>query len=102
MAKKIITKVPRRCAACVHETACKMWTDGREIADASASRCPNYETVRMSASYLIGKLSGSDETARKIFLDINEIKDQYADGKIDGDTMHICLYLLEKKWVKGE
>ena len=61
MAKK--QKQPTKtCADCIHESACRAWVDGRYIADSSASRCPNFETVQESAAYLCGVL---DERNRK-------------------------------------
>ena len=52
----------KTCADCIHEYACRIWTDGRFISDASASVCPNHETVKESAAYLCGVL---DERKRK-------------------------------------
>lgn len=52
----------KTCADCIHEYACRMWTDGRYISDDSASRCPNHETVKESGAYLCGVL---DERKRK-------------------------------------
>lgn len=52
----------KTCADCIHETACRVWTDGRAISDASASQCPSHETVKESAAYLCGVL---DERKRK-------------------------------------
>jgi hypothetical protein len=46
------------CADCVHESACKLWTCGRVLADENAARCPEFKTVRDTASYLIGKMEG--------------------------------------------
>ena len=46
----------KSCMECIHEYACRMWTNGRMISDESASRCPEYTEVRESAAYLIGKL----------------------------------------------
>ena len=60
MAKRQKTPV-RTCADCVHETACRMWTDGRYISDESASRCPNYTKVKESAAYLCGRLDERKE-----------------------------------------
>ena len=61
MAKK--QKQPTKtCTDCIHESACRIWTDGRFISDASASVCPNHETVKESAAYLCGVL---DERKRK-------------------------------------
>lgn len=61
MAKK--QKQPAKtCADCIHESACRVWTDGRAISDASASLCPSHETVKESGAYLCGVL---DERKRK-------------------------------------
>lgn len=61
MAKK--QKQPTKtCSDCIHESACRIWTDGRLISDASASVCPNHEIVKESAAYLCGVL---DERKRK-------------------------------------
>lgn len=61
MAKK--QKQPiKTCMDCIHESACRIWTDGRFISSASASVCPNHETVEESAAYLCGVL---DERKRK-------------------------------------
>lgn len=61
MAKK--QKQPTKtCSDCIHESACRLWTDGRYISDSSASKCPNYETVKESSAYLCGVL---DERKRK-------------------------------------
>lgn len=61
MAKK--QKQPTKtCADCIHESACRIWTDGRFISDASANECPVHETVKESAAYLCGVL---DERKRK-------------------------------------
>ena len=61
MAKKQ-NKSTKTCADCIHENACRAWVDGRYIADESANRCPNYETVKESSAYLCGVL---DERNRK-------------------------------------
>ena len=61
MAKK--QKQPTKtCADCIHESACRAWTDGRQISNAAASQCPNHETVKESGAYLCGVL---DERKRK-------------------------------------
>jgi hypothetical protein len=61
MAKK--QKQPAKtCADCIHESACRVWTDGRYISDAAATQCPNHETVKESGAYLCGVL---DERKRK-------------------------------------
>ena len=49
-------------ADCMHEFACRGWTDGRYISDDSANRCPNHETAKESGAYLCGVL---DEKYRK-------------------------------------
>ncbi len=55
MAKK--QKQPTKtCSDCIHESACRGWTDGRAISDAAASQCPNHETVKESGAYLCGVL----------------------------------------------
>lgn len=46
----------KSCADCIHEDACRMWTNGRMIADESASRCPEHTKLRESSAYHIGKL----------------------------------------------
>ena len=46
----------KTCADCIHESACRVWTDGKPISDASANRCPNHETVKESGAYLCGVL----------------------------------------------
>ena len=52
----------KTCSDCIHEFACRGWTDGRRISDTSASQCPNHETVKESGAYLCGVL---DERKRK-------------------------------------
>lgn len=52
----------KTCADCIHESACRIWTDGKSISDASASVCPNHKTVKESSAYLCGV---SDERNRK-------------------------------------
>lgn len=52
----------KTCTDCIHEYACRMWTDGRYISDASASQCRNHETVKESSAYLCGVL---DERKRR-------------------------------------
>ena len=61
MAKKQ-NKPTKTCADCIHESACRMWTDGRYISEVSASQCQNHETVQESGAYLCGVL---DERKRK-------------------------------------
>ena len=61
MAKKQMQHI-KTCAECIHENACRAWVDGRYIADESANRCPNYETVKESGAYRCGVL---DERKRK-------------------------------------
>ena len=61
MAKAKQDKKPMKtCADCVHESACKVWTNGRALADENAAKCPEFETVRDTASYLIGKMEGAE------------------------------------------
>lgn len=47
----------RTCGECIHEYACAMWNVGN-LHNTDATNCTNYESVRMSAAYLIGKLDG--------------------------------------------
>ena len=61
MAKRQI-QFTKTCSDCIHESACRIWTDGRFISDASASVCPNHETVKESSAYLCGVL---DERKRR-------------------------------------
>ena len=61
MAKKQMQHI-KTCAECIHENACRALVGGRYIADESANRCPNYETVKESGAYLCGVL---DERKRK-------------------------------------
>ena len=61
MAKKQ-NKPIKTCSDCIHEFACRGWTNGRVISDISASQCPNHETVQESGAYLCGVL---DERKRK-------------------------------------
>ena len=61
MAKKQ-NKPIKTCADCIHESACRGWTNGRVISDISASQCPNHQTVKESGAYLCGVL---DERKRK-------------------------------------
>ena len=52
----------RKCSECIHENACAMWNIG-SIHNTNANACANYETVKMSAAYFIGKMDG--EKARE-------------------------------------
>ena len=52
----------KTCSDCIHENACRIWTDGRFISDESANACPNHETVKESSAYLCGVL---DERKRE-------------------------------------
>ena len=61
MAKKQ-NKPIKTCADCIHEFACRGWTNGKVISDISASQCPNHQTVKESGAYLCGVL---DERKRK-------------------------------------
>lgn len=47
----------RVCGDCIHECACAMWNIGN-LHNTDATHCINYETVKMSAAYLIGKIGG--------------------------------------------
>ena len=69
----------RSCVDCIHEFACRMWTDGRVISDESASRCPQYTEPKASAAYLCGVL----DTRNLIF--------QEQDAKVvtNGDQVRV-------------
>ena len=62
MPKKKKSEPTKRCFDCIHEYACRMWTDGRYISDESASKCPNHTTVKESGAYLCGLLDGRKES----------------------------------------
>ena len=55
-------KTVKKCADCIHQFACQMWNIGY-IHEMDATSCKNYETVKDSAAYLIGKLDGKKEGA---------------------------------------
>lgn len=59
MAKKKPAQPAKTCADCIHEHACVAWTVGGRMAAGNAVRCPNYETAKDSAAYLIGKLDAA-------------------------------------------
>ena len=61
MAKKI-KKPLKTCADCIHEFACSMWNIGH-IHEMDATNCSNYETVKDSAAYLIGRMEERKEGA---------------------------------------
>ena len=63
MAKKRPTQPKRICGDCIHEYACSMWNRGN-LHNTDATNCTNYETARMSAAYLIGKLDVLEELKR--------------------------------------
>lgn len=52
------------CADCVHESACRVWTSGRVLADENAAKCPAFETIRDTAAYLIGKMEANQKSNR--------------------------------------
>lgn len=62
MAKKQKEPV-KTCADCIHEYACSMWNIGT-LHWANATNCTNYETVRDSAAYLIGKMERGAEDGK--------------------------------------
>ena len=39
----------KTCSDCIHENACRIWTDGRFISDESASGASKHETEQESA-----------------------------------------------------
>ena len=52
MAKK--KEVARTCEQCIHEWACQSWNVG-SIHTMNATNCTNYETVKDSNAYFLGK-----------------------------------------------
>lgn len=42
------------------------------------------------------------EVAKRIFAEINELKKRYARGDIDGNTLYVYLYAIEKKYTEGK
>lgn len=83
MAKKTPNPPPKSCSDCIHEYACRMWTDGRMISDESASRCPNHTTTKESAAYLIGKMDG-EKSAIPVEKHRMLLHEMYEQGKFDG------------------
>lgn len=83
MANKTHTQPTKSCSDCVHEYACRMWTDGRKISDESASRCTNHTTTKESAAYLIGKMDG-EKTAIPVDEHRKLLREMYLQGKFDG------------------
>ena len=93
MAKKQ-NKPIKTCADCIHEFACRIWTNGRYISDDSASKCPNHETVKESGAYLCGVL---DERNRKK-TNADRIR------SMSDDELAMCLYQIgyEEGWDEPE
>ena len=57
--------------------------------------------MQAEALYNAGYRKAS-EVAEEIFAEINEFKKQYASGDIDGHTLYVRLYMLEKKYREDE
>ena len=55
----------KSCIDCIHEYACRMWTNGRVVSDESASRCSEYTELRDRAAYHIGKLEAERTDEQK-------------------------------------
>ena len=93
MAKKQ-NKPTKTCADCIHEFACRGWTNGRVISDISASQCPNHQTVKESGAYLCGVL---DERKRKQ-TNADRIRN------MTDEELAMCLYEIgyEEGWDKPE
>ena len=51
-------------------------------------------------AYKNGYAKGKADCAREIFAEINELKKQYASGDIDGNTLYVQLYMLERKYTE--
>lgn len=62
MRKKKLEKPVKTCADCIHEYACQMWNLGH-IHEMDATNCPNHESVKESAAYLIGRMDERKEGA---------------------------------------
>ena len=102
MAKKI-RKPLKTCADCIHEFACSMWNIGY-IHEMDATNCVNYETVKDSASYLIGRM---DERRIKMgdkmaFPDsVEEFMEQYkmtdTEHVYSNGTEYVPIYRM-KQW----
>ena len=60
--EKKIKKPVKTCADCIHEFACGMWNIGN-IHGMDATNCTNYETVKDSAAYFIGRMDERKEGA---------------------------------------
>ena len=60
MKKRETSKPLRTCGECIHEYACAMWNVG-SLHNTNAMGCANYETVKMSAAYFIGRMDGKQE-----------------------------------------
>ncbi len=94
----------KTCSDCIHEFACRMWTDGRIISDESASRCPNYTEVEDSPAYLCGVLDErkrmNDEKADPALLAYlirgarNKMKKRQFKSNLESDFF-IAEFLIE-------
>lgn len=76
-----------------------------EMAEILVSACVDQEPCPVGCEkchaeklYNAGYRKASD-VARKIFGEINELKDEYARGDIDGNALYVGLYQLEKKYI---
>ena len=111
MAKKQ-NKSTKTCADCIHENACRAWVDGRYIADESANRCPNYETVKESGAYLCGVLDErkrkktnadriramSDEELAKLLLD--GCRGSKCDGQQQNEFGSVNCFQCRRTWLQ--
>lgn len=57
-------KQKKTCSECIHEYACSMWTLGN-LHNTDATHCVNYETVKDSAAYLIGRMEGEQNESNQ-------------------------------------
>lgn len=62
------------CADCVHESACRVWTSGRVLADENAAKCPAFETIRDTAAYLIGKMEANQKSNRDWLFSLSTVE----------------------------
>ena len=82
-----------RCEDCLHFEVCQALEQGNGIMRVHPLHCGFYKPT--------ADVAPRAELAREIFEEIAQIKKEYASGDIDGDTLYVRLYLLEKKYTEG-
>lgn len=63
MKRKSENKQTKTCADCIHERACKIWTDGRSLCSSDVQLCPSRETIRDSVAYFAGRWEAQEDIA---------------------------------------